>query len=107
MTKEKIRIIILESLEELGIYVEELCISECFEILNRDMDLRDYIVDSLTFVSFVMILEEKLGIEFPDELLLIDNLASINGFSYLLAELINYREEENESAIEKNFEEAH
>jgi acyl carrier protein len=59
-----------------------LCDSELQE--NSDIDLRDYIVDSLQFIGLIVEIETQLNIELDDELLLYDNLASLNGFVQLI-----------------------
>ncbi len=97
MTQEKIEHIILEVLNEIGIYID---VSSPFLLKddiesNTDMDLRNYIDDSLMFISFIVELEKKFGIEFPDELLMIDTLASLSGFAYLLVDMINDRKEDH------------
>ena len=57
--------------------------------LNDDIDLHDYIADSMQYVYFIVELEKKLGIELPDEVLLYDNLTSLNGFSNFIEKLLN------------------
>lgn len=74
--KEKILCI----LDEIGISLS---------LHEDDIDLRDYIVDSIQFISFIITIEEKLEIEFPDELLLYDNLISLNSFCTMLSEVLN------------------
>ena len=54
-----------------------------------DFDLRDYIVDSLVFISFVLELENILEIELPYEMLLYDQLASCRGFCAMLTDVIS------------------
>lgn len=77
MTLKEIRKHIFEIFDENGIYIEE---SETEE----DIDLREYLVDSIQFVYFIVELEERLGIELPDEFLIYDNLASLNGFGNMV-----------------------
>lgn len=105
MTQEMIENIIIETLNEMGVSIDASVISHDKEetLQSQDIDIREYIADSLMFVSFVVELEKKLGIDFPDELLLIDTLASLSGFAYLLAEIINKK---GENCNEKETEEA-
>lgn len=56
---------------------------------NDDIDLHEYIADSMQYVYFIVKLEKKLGIELPDEALLYDNLTSLNGFSHFIVKLLN------------------
>ena len=55
----------------------------------EDLDLTEYIEDSVKFLQFIVALEDQLDIEIPDELLNIEILRSFNGFSSLLKEFIN------------------
>jgi acyl carrier protein len=66
----------------------------------EEVDLREYISDSLEFISFIVELENELGIEIPTEMLLFDNLASISSFSYMLKNLIDDGSPHENSASE-------
>lgn len=79
MSIEIIKNYIFEILDETGIFVD-LCDFE------KDLDLREYIVDSLQYVYFIVELESRLGIELPNEILLYENLMSINGFANMVFE---------------------
>ena len=56
---------------------------------DEDIDLRDFIEDSIQFVSAVVEIENQFDIELHDELLSPESLASINGFCTSLWELIH------------------
>ena len=104
MTQETIKDIILKTLSEMGISIDvpDSSPDKVETSPPQDIDIRDYIADSIMFISFVIELEKKLEIEFPDELLLIDTLSSLSGFTYLLAEIINKRKEDcNEKGTEE------
>jgi acyl carrier protein len=73
---------ILSVLEENGIFFD-------WKSEDRDSDMREYITDSLQFMSFIVELEKELDIEFPDEALVYDNLASLNGFIILVQSIID------------------
>ena len=77
-----VRKLILDFFEENGVYIGE--VNE-----NDDIDLHDYIADSMQYVYFIVELEKKLGIELPDQVLLYDNLTSLNGFSNFIEKLLN------------------
>lgn len=62
--------------EDIGIFID---LSN-----DEDIDLRDYIIDSLQFISTIISIEENFGIEFPAELMLYDNLASLNAFCKMI-----------------------
>jgi len=90
---EQIKKCIFEYFEETGIYISD-------EEKEKDIDLRDYLVDSLEHVTFIIEMEEKLGYELPDEILLYDNLSSINGFINMLIEI--KKDDKNKNSEVKN-----
>lgn len=77
MTQEYIKQCIFNVLNESGIYIDE-----CEK--NKDIDLREYLVDSLQYVNFIIEMEAYLGYELPDEVLAYESLASINGFANMI-----------------------
>lgn len=76
---EEIKRIIKEELENLGVIIE---------INDDDLDLNDIDINSLTFITFIVNLEERLAIEIPDELLSMEAFKSLNGFSTMIASLV-------------------
>ncbi len=80
----ELRNIIIDTLCNVGVYIEE-------EITNNDKDINitDYLNSSLMFIAFIVDLEDRFGIEFPDDLLTADTLSSLNGFVSLVQLLIN------------------
>jgi len=73
MTTENVKKQIFEIFDENGIYIEP-------DEIREDIDLREYLVDSIQYVYFIVELEERLGVGLPDEVLIYDNLASFHGF---------------------------
>jgi acyl carrier protein len=73
---------IFDVLETNGIYIEDSKDSE-------DLDLREYILDSIQFISLIVELEKELNIEFPDEVLIFDNIASLNGFTTIIQSILD------------------
>jgi acyl carrier protein len=73
---------LLGILEESGLYVER-------KSPEQDIDLREYIADSVQFMSFVVEIEAQLSIEIPDEVLVYDNLGSLNGFASILESIMD------------------
>ena len=55
---------------------------------DDDIDLTEYIMDSLQFISFVTGLEEQLGIEIPDEYLNPKSIQSSKAFIEILKDEI-------------------
>lgn len=66
------------------------------EYTGVDLDLRDYIADSIQFINFIVDIEKRFEIEFPDEYLLYDSIASLHSFVELI-----------KKCREKVFDEAH
>ena len=77
---DKIKNDVIEVFNELGIETEA--------IGENDVDLTEFIVESIMFISFIVELEDKLGIEIPEELLDINCIKSLNTFSTILEELL-------------------
>lgn len=75
-----IRSVVITSLAENGVHI--------LEKEYIDVDLREYEIDSISFVSFIISLEEHLNISIPEEYLHIDVLQSLDGFVLLLEQLI-------------------
>ena len=73
---------LLSILEDNGIYIDRKQIGD-------DIGLREYIADSLQFISFIVEIENSLNIEFPDEILLFDKIASLNGFSNAIKSILS------------------
>jgi acyl carrier protein len=53
-----------------------------------DMNLQNYVVDSLQFVDFIVRLEDKFHITFPDEFLDYNVLLSWNGLGVMIQEFL-------------------
>lgn len=62
---------IIECLHNIGIFIDD-----CND--DEVILLRNYIEDSIMFVSFIVELEEKFDIEIPDEYLLITEMETID-----------------------------
>lgn len=77
---EEFRMKLLDIFADNGVIVDENC-------RNQDFDLREYVEDSIQFVSALVEIESQLGIELHDEMLLFDNLASFYAFSQSIWEL--------------------
>jgi acyl carrier protein len=78
----KVRERLLGILEESGLYVEQKSSGE-------DLDLREYIVDSVQFMSFVVEIESQFNIEMPDEVLVYDKLGSLNGLAAIIESIVD------------------
>lgn len=72
---------VIKSMKDVGIEIE-------YDI-NADIDLRNYLRDSMLFISFIVELENNLGIELPYEILLNDNLVSFKGFCEMIGNLVS------------------
>ena len=54
------------------------------EYTGGDLDLRDYIIDSIQFISFIVEVEREFDIEIPNEILLYDSISSLHSFADLI-----------------------
>lgn len=75
MNEVEVKSAIIEELENLGIIIDTS---------EEDIDLLSMEVDSITFITFIVALEERFEIQFPDEYLTIEVMNSLNGFSTLI-----------------------
>ncbi len=75
----EVRKAIIEELENLGIIIDDS---------ESDVDLLSIEIDSITFISFIVALEDRFDIIFPDEYLTMDVMRSLNGFSDLICALL-------------------
>ena len=80
MSIEEIKEIIINTLNKVGIMVDSI---------DEDLDLGEWIQDSLQYISFVVELEQILDIEMPDEIFSIGSLASFNNFSQKIYDVCN------------------
>ena len=69
---------IIEVMQEVGIYIDG-------EV--NDNHLNDYFEDSLHFMSFIVKVEERFEIEFPNELLVFENFNTIDGIKDMIQQL--------------------
>lgn len=75
MREIEVKSVIIKELENLGIIVDER---------EEDIDLLSIGMDSISFISFIVALEEKFEIQFPDEYLTMEVMTSLNGFTSLI-----------------------
>lgn len=60
-----------------------------FDINEEDPLLEEYIEDSIQFVTSIVEIEKALGIEIPEEFLMIENMNTLNSFCRVLQDIIN------------------
>ena len=77
MDKKEIRHIIINCLDTIGVFIDEDD--------NVDLDLREYIEDSMQFLLFMVELEKKLNIKIPDDFLLFDKVSSLNAYCEMIS----------------------
>ena len=73
------RELIFHALDEMGIFFTD---SEKKSM--NDVNIVDYLPDSIEQIMFVVVLEETIGFELPEELLIKDNLLSLNNLAMKL-----------------------
>lgn len=62
--------------------------TECEKDSCNEININDYIYDSLELITFAILLEEKTGLELTDEILNKNNLSSVENFSKILESLM-------------------
>lgn len=80
MNFEEIKCKIIGLLESNGVLLE---------LIDQDIDLREYAIDSIAFISFILDVENEFGIVIPDDFLSVDILKSLDGFINFVIELKN------------------
>ena len=70
-----------EIAEENGILVDDY-----------DLNLIEYIPDSITFITFIATIEERFDIEMPDDFMLIETLGSIKELAMIIDDIIQNNE---------------
>ena len=80
---DKISLAIEQSINDIGILFSFM------DADTDDIDLTEYIEDSVQFVQFIVALEDNLNIEIPDALLNFELLTSWNGFKSTLEDILN------------------
>ena len=76
---EEVRKRVIQCIEQLGFFIDRD---------SEDVDLSESIIDSLTFVQFLVELEEEFKVEIPDELLGMDMIKSLNGITNMVSDLL-------------------
>lgn len=80
MNEAGIKKVVIDELENLGVIIDDS---------ENDVDLLSMNIDSITFISFIVALEERFKIQFPDEYLTMEVMNSLNGFSNLLCTFLS------------------
>jgi len=76
-SRQEINDIIFRALEEIGIVFSQ-------KTEQGNIDLNEYLDDSLQLIMFAVALEQNLGYALTEDILLKENLQSINFFSEIL-----------------------
>ena len=71
---------ILECLDEIGLIIPDI-------IDINGIDLSELIKESITFIQFIVLIEEKFGVVFPNDALIIDKLGTIGALVQTINEL--------------------
>lgn len=81
--KSYVRGVVCDCLENMGVIIDINALDK------EDINLIEYGLESLAFISFVVDLEERLNIVIPDEYLRFDVLQSLNGFINLVMQVVD------------------
>ena len=80
MEYSKIKTGVYNSLEKIGIYINQE--------IDEDMELENYIQDSLQFMSFIVELEQYFNVEIPDDLLLFEHFEKVSDVVNIISEIL-------------------
>lgn len=79
MEELAIKNILIEVFENNGIYIDPT--------EEDDINISNYILDSIQFISTIVAIEEKFDIEIPDDLLIIETFNSFNHLIDIISEI--------------------
>ncbi len=74
MMIEDVKEKMLKIINDIGIYIDR---KEC----DKDIDLAEYITDSLTFIMLLVEIEERFKVEITEDMLLLENIKSFNALA--------------------------
>ena len=74
---------IIQCMNDVGIIIDEA------ELINSDVNLTDYNIDSILFISLLVNIEELFCIIIPDEYMTYEILQSYRGFSTIIKGLVS------------------
>lgn len=83
MNKKEIEKKIVELLEEVGISIDNE-----LDLEKEDIDLRECFVDSFSFISFVVELENTFDIAIPEEYTTMDHFSSLRALVIVIQDLL-------------------
>lgn len=89
MSLNDIREKLLAVLDELGIIIDNTL---------EEFDLQEYITDSITFITFIVNIEKQLGVEIPDDMLLITKMHSFVAYCEAMLNVVNSTYDNTESS---------
>ena len=78
MQEKEIYNIVKEAFEQAGILFSS----------DEDIMLSEYVVDSIQYITSIVNIENALGIEVPNELLLPEKMQTLKAFSSVLVDLV-------------------
>lgn len=76
----------MRSFEEIKDKLHQAFLNKGILVDDDDMEIREYIADSLEFITLIIEIETVLDIEFPDVLLNLDAIGTINSLAAALLE---------------------
>ena len=88
MELSDVRYKIIEIFETVGILIDD----EIREDKKMDIDLSELLSNSIQWISIITELESVFDIAWPDDLLILENLKSLNVLTNTTLELINEKE---------------
>ena len=85
---------IIQCMNDVGIIIDEA------DLMRSDVNLTDYNIDSILFISLLVNIEELFGIIIPDEYMTYEILQSYCGFSTIIKEIVSFSNESDNTLNE-------
>jgi acyl carrier protein len=82
MSRDDIKSGIITCFQSIGIMVAD-------DNLSDDLEIQEYIEDSIMFITMIIELESYFNIEIPDEFLLPETISSLGALTDLVTKLLN------------------
>ena len=88
MSEEMVKTLLIAIFEEEGIYIDS---NE-----EADINISNYIKDSLQFISIIVAIEEKFGVEISDGIMVLEAFESFHRLIDTIYEMLKLKESETQ-----------
>lgn len=78
--------VIIQCMNDVGIIIDDK------DLIDSDLNLIDYNIDSILFITLLVNIEEELCITIPDEYMTYEILQSYRGFATIIKNIVSERD---------------